>query len=353
MMVFLQDDVPARTAPATAAQNQKEEPADLLILGAGWTAEFLISYIEQHKKNFSYRTTTTNGGGRFDSIKFKFDPTDRRVGQGEREDSNQFAKLPNARSILISFPIKEPGGSEFLLKSYLQSRPSSTSSDSQPPSVIDVIQLGSSGIFDGGSTLNSKDSDRREDGEREAVWIDRHSAYDEKNPRAGSEDELLRLNDSRPCGPGQSGLRTTVMNLSGLWGGTRNMRNYVSKVAPTKEVLGKKTSIHMIHGLDVARAILAVLDRFALAAGQRWILTDQRVYDWWDLASAWGESGTDNRDTQVTVGPQAQWVMELMSENNVKALPRSPVQLGRALDSRQFWDTFGLSPVRARMEHYS
>ncbi|KAI9621125.1 hypothetical protein H4Q26_013323 [Puccinia striiformis f. sp. tritici PST-130] len=234
MMVFLQDDVPARTAPATAAQNQKEEPADLLILGAGWTAEFLISYIEQHKKNFSYRTTTTNGGGRFDSIKFKFDPTDRR-----------------------------------------------------PPSVIDVIQLGSSGIFDGGSTLNSKDSDRREDGEREAVWIDRHSAYDEKNPRAGSEDELLRLNDSRPCGPGQSGLRTTVMNLSGLWGGTRNMRKYVSKVAPTKEILGKKTSIHMIHGLDVARAILAVLDRFALAAGQRWILTDQRVYDWWDLASAW------------------------------------------------------------------
>ncbi|POV97726.1 hypothetical protein PSTT_14890 [Puccinia striiformis] len=121
------------------------------------------------------------------------------------------------------------------------------------------------------------------------------------------------------------------------------MRKYVSKVAPTKEDFGEEDEHPHDSWLDVARAILAVLDRFALAAGQRWILTDQRVYDWWDLASAWGESGTDNRDTQVTVGPQAQWVTELMSENNIKALPRSPIQLGRALDSRQFWDTFGLS----------
>lgn len=107
----------------------------------------------------------------------------------------------------------------------------------------------------------------------------------------------------------------------------------------------------MIHGLDVARAIVAVLDRFSLAAGQRWILTDQRVYDWWDLASAWGQSSVENRDTEVTIGPQAQWVNELMLESNTRALPRPPIELGRALDSREFWTTFGLSPVRARMEH--
>lgn len=34
----------------------------------------------------------------------------------------------------------------------------------------------------------------------------------------------------------------------------------------------------MIHGLDVARAILAVHSQFSLAAGSRWIVTDGRVY---------------------------------------------------------------------------
>lgn len=73
-----------------------------------------------------------------------------------------------------------------------------------------------------------------------------------------------------------------------------------------------KTSIHMVHGFDVARAIMAVRDQFNLAVGSRWIVTDGRVYvscidmfflnfffiryDWWDLASAWGAGGEANRD---------------------------------------------------------
>ena len=39
-----------------------------------------------------------------------------------------------------------------------------------------------------------------------------------------------------------------------------------------------KTSLHMVHGLDVARAIMAVHDQFSLAAGSRWIVTDGRMY---------------------------------------------------------------------------
>ena len=34
----------------------------------------------------------------------------------------------------------------------------------------------------------------------------------------------------------------------------------------------------MIHGLDVARGILAVHNQFSLAAGLRWVVTDGRVY---------------------------------------------------------------------------
>lgn len=178
------------------------------------------------------------------------------------------------------------------------------------------------------------------------TWIDRHSAYDRTNVRAQSEDELLSLNHSEE----EPGFATTVLNLSGLYGKRRSIRDYVAKVAPSKEVLRNKSSIHMVHGLDVARAILAVAAHFERAAGERWIVTDQRVYDWWDLASAWGESCLEGRDTEVTIGKQARWVNELMAADGLHALPRTPDQLGRALDSREFWTTFGLSPVRARLE---
>lgn len=322
------------------------QPVDLLILGAGWTAEYLISYIENHRPSLSYRTTNTTGAGKFDSIKFNFDPT--RPDQSSN-DLNQFNSLPNSYSILISFPIKDPGASQFLLDSYARSR-KSTCPDFKPE-YLNIIQLGSSGIFDGGPTLDSTGWDGPGKFQAGSTWIDRHSPYDLKNARAQSEDEMLKLNNDTPACWSETKFRTTVLNLCGLWGGNRSIRKYVSKVAPTKEGLRSKSSIHMIHGLDVARAIVAVLDRFSLAAGQRWILTDQRVYDWWDLASAWGQSSVENRDTEVTIGPQAQWVNELMLESNTRALPRPPIELGRALDSREFWTTFGLSPVRARMEH--
>lgn len=93
-------------------------------------------------------------------------------------------------------------------------------------------------------------------------------------------------------------------------------------------------NVHFIHGSDVARAIVAVHQNSAAAAGQRWLLSDGRYYDWWDLASAWGTS------------EHATWVRELMSESSVHALPREPSAFKRVLDSRDFWETFGLSPEK-------
>ena len=101
---------------------------------------------------------------------------------------------------------------------------------------------------------------------------------------------------------------------------------------------GTQGSIHMIHGLDVSRAVLAVHANFERAAGERWLLTDGRVYDWWDWASAWGEEGK-----------QTKWVRELMNEEGIRALPRSPEVIGRGMDSREFWNTFELEPVKGRL----
>lgn len=72
--------------------------------------------------------------------------------------------------------------------------------------------------------------------------------------------------------------------------------------------------------------------------------TDLRVYDWYDLASKWGTAGEDGRGKPME-GPQADWVLELMQEQNIRALPRSAEQLGKALDSREFWHKAGISPI--------
>ena len=120
----------------------------------------------------------------------------------------------------------------------------------------------------------------------------------------------------------------------------------------------------MIHGSDVARAILAAHAHFDRAAGERWLLTDMRVYDWWDLAAVWGDEHSKSSGfRQETVaqrsgamrsdeskGSQPRWVRELMHEQGVRALPRPPELLGRVLDSRDFWNTFELEPLAGRLE---
>ena len=67
------------------------------------------------------------------------------------------------------------------------------------------------------------------------VWSDRHSPINPGHLRGTAEQELLALSPEVP---------TTVLNLSGLWGGARAMKHYVGRVAPTKEVLKSKVRVH-------------------------------------------------------------------------------------------------------------
>ncbi|CDO71810.1 hypothetical protein BN946_scf184939.g34 [Trametes cinnabarina] len=248
-----------------------ESTVDLLILGAGWTSTFLIPLCQSR----GISSSATSRTGRDDTIAFEFDP--------HSLDPRPYQVLPNAKTVLITFPIKVQGASERLVKLYQQ-----THGEGPESPKTAFIQLGSTGIWDRGPTL---DSSGHVFGH---VWTDRHSKFDEANDRAKAEMELLTL-------------------------------------AP-------KGSIHMIHGLDVSRAVLAVHEHFNRATGERWLLTDLRVYDWWDLASAWGEEGK-----------QPRWVREMMEEGDIKALPRSPETIGRAMESREFWTTFELEPVKGRL----
>jgi hypothetical protein len=162
-----------------------------------------------------------------------------------------------------------------------------------------------------------------------------------------AEDELLELGG---C----------VLNLAGLYGGGRMPRNFLARVAKTKEQLAGKGALHLVHGQDVARGIVAVVNDdtvnrgTGMLFGRRWIVADCNSYDWWGLAWDWnGESvdddGTTTNDNQEKMEERLRyrrWVMELMEENGVKALPRPPDLVGRRLDSRAFWKAIGITPER-------
>lgn len=121
--------------------------------------------------------------------------------------------------------------------------------------------------------------------------------------------------------------------------------------------------------MDLAIAKKLTLNASGKLLGKRYVLTDLRVYDWWDLIAAWGLSPTAPTLSSILssaissfthyspgtggkplLGEQAAWVLECMEEQNIRALPRTPEELGRAIDSRDFWNDFGLMPIKGRLE---
>ncbi|KAJ4392655.1 hypothetical protein N0V85_006904 [Neurospora sp. IMI 360204] len=353
------------------------EGVDLLILGAGWTATFLIPLLQQHSEALTFAATTTTGRPvcGVDTIPFRFDP--------ESKDPDPVANLPRARYILITFPLTGEGQSKWLTETYEATHPRR---GGEKQKKYRFIQLGSTGVWqvDGGRRKRHGDKGREaERAEREARakveaeeaaaaaaaaaaqsqsqsqisstettkkpfhFTTRHSPYLTTDPRAIAEDELRF----------STVVDGMVLSLSGLWGGARYPRNWVSKVAYSKEAMRHKTSLHLIHGYDIARAVYKIITACEddkeggekkweeHGKGQRWMLTDGFVYDWWALLMGWATEGQEDGEPSE----QAKWVMELMEEEGVQALPRSMELMGRAYDSREFWRTWGLVPVKARV----
>ena len=103
-----------------------DESVDILVLGAGWSSQFLIPMLEEGE--VTYAKTTRQGGP--DSIKFTFDP--------DSSDKEPFLRLPPAKTVVIVFPIIAPGGSKRLTELYC-----TTHHECSPL----FVQLGSSGIW--------------------------------------------------------------------------------------------------------------------------------------------------------------------------------------------------------------
>lgn len=111
---------------------------------------------------------------------------------------------------------------------------------------------------------------------------------------------------------------------------------------PSQDAIRNKLlnrQLHLIHGKDVARSILAVHNNFK--PGQRWIITDNGCYDWIKLFLTWGnedqikiaQSLAENDETcKKALGDGT--LEEIVEHGGVK--PR--------LDSSEFWETFDLEP---------
>ncbi|KAI0129151.1 hypothetical protein BJ170DRAFT_624202 [Xylariales sp. AK1849] len=279
---------------------------DLLVLGAGWTSTFLIPLLD--KEQISYAATTTDG--RNNTIPFRYDP--------DSNDEGPFKRLPVAATVLITFPLKGGGQSKHLTTLYHKTHEGSD---------IHFIQLGATSIW------------------KDTTWQDENSPYDASNARAIAEDELMSVADG------------AILNLAGLYGGARQPRNWVDRVVKSKSELKGKGALHLIHGVDVARAIIALHRDFT--PRKRWLLCDIHVYDWWDLIQDWAldalrnaeESLSQVEDYQITRQKELlNWVGELMEEEEVRALPRDTSLLGRVLDGRAFWANFGTHPIQGRVD---
>jgi hypothetical protein len=107
-------------------------PVDILILGAGWTSTFLIPLCTQRGISYAATRRSSPSGT---TIKFEFDPTS--------DDPEPYKVLPDAKTVLITFPINGAGASKRLVSLY-----KSTRTNPHAHGEVLFIQLGTSSIWD-------------------------------------------------------------------------------------------------------------------------------------------------------------------------------------------------------------
>jgi hypothetical protein len=119
-------------------------------------------------------------------------------------------------------------------------------------------------------------------------------------------------------------------------------KNWVWRFGKPESLKGKILSrqLHLVHGKDVARAILAVHRRFS--PGERWLITYQTVYDWLKLFLLWGsKEQLDLIDDLRRVDPDCQ--KAIGDKDSLEDVVRKGGVWPR-LNSDEFWEHFNLKP---------
>jgi nucleoside-diphosphate-sugar epimerase len=342
------DQVATARSTDTSPSNAR---LDFLVLGAGWLWQFLLP--ELSKRCMTVAATTTSG--RESTLKFVYDgvppsrtspsssllssSTDERSVDTSKSTSTEttLQNLPSADVVLITFPVKSAASLHHLVNSYEALHPGL-----KPKWIL----LGSTGIYPA-SVKGEK-----------FTWFDENTDVPSLLATSGTVNERFEAEQALI-----TNFNGCVLNLSGLYGEReRDTKIWERAVPNEEELLGGKKSVHFVDGRDVARVILAVATKFERVSNKRWIVTDGRVYDWWELV--WDAShGLDKRaergllkgpnkiQDDLTISPAAEtsiyriWVQSLMRKQQVKALPRPAEMLGRALDGRAIWAALGITPL--------
>lgn len=261
------------------------ESLKILILGLGWTGQFLQDlFVEQ---NIAYAATTRDG--RNGTIPWTLTA------------SPDVSALPWANTVLVTFPVLSADTMHELIEKYTVEK-----------GPTNWIILSSTRVYS-------------------ADPSNRHTPLDPSKDtgRLPAENEVIKNNG-------------TVLHLSGLWGAQRQPKNWVPRFSKPEALKAKILSrqLHLVHGKDVARAILAVHQNFK--SGERWLITDQTAYDWLKLFLVWGsqeqldiidELRKNDPECGKAIGSHGT-LEDIVEKGGVK--PR--------LDSDEFWDTFGLEP---------
>lgn len=97
----------------------------------------------------------------------------------------------------------------------------------------------------------------------------------------------------------------------------------------------------MIHGQDLARAIVAVHEQFK--PGERWIVTGGGCSDWIRLFLAWGSP--EQIEMARRLAQEDEECHRVLGNDTLEEIVARGGVVPR-LDSREFWDTFGLQPTQ-------
>ncbi|ORX90757.1 hypothetical protein K493DRAFT_287689 [Basidiobolus meristosporus CBS 931.73] len=259
---------------------------EILILGKGFVGQYTYDLCK--RQDIAVAATTRDG----------------RDGTYAWSLESSTESLPTARTVVITFPVRTGAELRSLVEDYNKLH------SIQPQ----YIFLSSTRPFD---KLNST----------------RHSPVDSKHTRFDTENAVFEA----PC-------NGSVLHLSGLWGGSRQPRNWL-RFFMTPEKLKNAIiarQLHLIHGADVAKAIVNGLHRH-FTPGERWLLSDGKVYDRLELVRSWNNKEQVEIIESLREDPAVASVIGTQPFEDI-VVGAEKIDLPRRLNPDEFWEHFQLSP---------
>lgn len=212
------------------------DPVSILLLGSGWTSKFVVPLLSA--RAISFARTRRSPTPEEPALPFHLTAS---------TDARGCQHLPRASLVVILFPLS-PSLVRQLVEAYERGTGCTPA----------WLALGSTGAWSKAGVCTSD------------------MAIASTSERAQAENVLLELHDAQRRA-------IAVLNLSGLYGAERNPVNFAKRACETREKVRCKTSLHLVHGQDVARAIVGMYDSLASGKagqreklwGRRWIVTGQ------------------------------------------------------------------------------